>query len=590
MTDHVNAALKQFLGDAEAKTLILRGLWGVGKTRLWNDFAKAHVTTDKPATTAICYTYASLFGKSSVREIERSILAGIQPLGDGDSLRRSTVDAASGLVRRLQKAAERFRKVPAVGTVTHRAKEQFSEIVIPGLGKIGDWFNAFDFVNNFLIVLDDLERRSSGLDLKEVLGLIDGLAIQRSCKVILICNEDALSDDDKGVLNLYRDKIFDLEVSLVRSPAEIAGIGLTRDAAFHAAAAEVLDVLGVSNIRVVKKLQRLLDICAEHLDDRNPRVIGEIGVHAGLLVWGRFDPGCQIPIDEMRSSVTIESWIRHAAAEAKSRDTKATEDKEPWRVAWDSAVLKLRFSPSDYDEVFLAYLERGTFDAERFRTILADRVENAKAIEAKDRLNDAWDEYAHKLDPNADAFIEKMKAVLSSDDLIRLSGGELNGALNLLEVLGEDTREFARRYFEAVPQKVAALTDSLRIFKDSEQSTALAPYLKRITEERDAKIPSLAEAVEKTGGGEGWNDEDIRAIHLCTEDDLIAWINSGPPGLAKKIKAGLLFEHLSSDDERIPAIRKKTQAVLRRYAGQSELNAMRVRLIYGINPDPPGHQ
>jgi hypothetical protein len=50
----------------------------------------------------------------------------------------------------------------------------------------------FSLVQNQIVCIDDLDRRSKTLDLRDVLGLISFLREQRGCKVALILNAEKL--------------------------------------------------------------------------------------------------------------------------------------------------------------------------------------------------------------------------------------------------------------------------------------------------------------------------------------------------------------------------------------------------------------
>ncbi|MFV0322016.1 MAG: P-loop NTPase fold protein [Alphaproteobacteria bacterium] len=71
-----------------------------------------------------------------------------------------------------------------------------------------------------IAVIDDVERRGTNLDLKEVLGLVDKLAREKKWKIIFICNESELSRRDKKTFEQYKDKIFIEEICFQLSPSE----------------------------------------------------------------------------------------------------------------------------------------------------------------------------------------------------------------------------------------------------------------------------------------------------------------------------------------------------------------------------------
>lgn len=65
----------------------------------------------------------------------------------------------------------------------------------------------YKFVNNYLVCIDDIERKGSALEIKEIMGVIDELARRKNCKVVLILNEDNLHEETAQQQFLeYREK------------------------------------------------------------------------------------------------------------------------------------------------------------------------------------------------------------------------------------------------------------------------------------------------------------------------------------------------------------------------------------------------
>ncbi|MCK9911718.1 hypothetical protein MXD81_21360, partial [Microbacteriaceae bacterium K1510] len=72
-----------------------------------------------------------------------------------------------------------------------------------------------------------LERRGSGLAVKDVLGLISFLKEQRRCKVALLLNEDELDKDGRAEFDGNLEKVIDVKLAFSPTAAESAAIALT---------------------------------------------------------------------------------------------------------------------------------------------------------------------------------------------------------------------------------------------------------------------------------------------------------------------------------------------------------------------------
>lgn len=77
----------------------------------------------------------------------------------------------------------------------------------------------YKFVNNYLVCIDDVERKGNSLEVKEIMGVIDELARRKGCKVVLILNEDNLHDETaKKQFLEYREKVIDVEIKYDPTP------------------------------------------------------------------------------------------------------------------------------------------------------------------------------------------------------------------------------------------------------------------------------------------------------------------------------------------------------------------------------------
>jgi len=73
-------------------------------------------------------------------------------------------------------------KVSFLGRFTKFSKE------LPYLKQIAPLISTAEYglVKNYIICFDDIERKGSTLSIKELMGLVDELSIQKNCKIILI--------------------------------------------------------------------------------------------------------------------------------------------------------------------------------------------------------------------------------------------------------------------------------------------------------------------------------------------------------------------------------------------------------------------
>jgi hypothetical protein len=269
--ESMRAEFRRFATNTKAGVLCIKGKWGVGKTYAWNEFLNG---LDKGAVSFKRYAYVSLFGLNTMDQVRSAIVETAQTpdqIGkqiDFDNLAsepRGTADRAwrralsySGLV-----PSRRLKDIAAV-------------------------FQAASFlaVHDYLVCIDDLERKGSGLQVKDVLGLISYLSEQRQCKVVLILNEDAFSDAEKQEFKRFFEKAIDSHVVFSPTPQECIDIALPAGNALNDALRPHCLALEISNIRVLKKIERLGAILRNQLADAN--VLSTALKTVALLGWAKY--------------------------------------------------------------------------------------------------------------------------------------------------------------------------------------------------------------------------------------------------------------------------------------------------------------
>ena len=165
---HVSEFLRYYVGFANSPgyAVLINGLWGVGKTYVINRLLGQLFSDNKR------YAYVSLFGLSSIGDIDRALLQARYPVLSW----RSTKIAG-----KVAKAALSFLNAD------------------PDL-KPEDLTDQPDFD---LIVFDDLERVD--MPINQVLGYLNGFVEQDGKKVLVLANEDEIHAD--GTYRKRREKL-----------------------------------------------------------------------------------------------------------------------------------------------------------------------------------------------------------------------------------------------------------------------------------------------------------------------------------------------------------------------------------------------
>jgi hypothetical protein len=170
--------------------VFIDGVWGIGKTYfIHNYFSESEKKYE--------LIYISVFGKNSVREIEKSIL----------------IHSLPGL-----------KKINEDNGLTKVAKTLLNDMSDKFLGvSIDNYINSFSIDDikwnnsgnkSIIICFDDIERKSDSIEMKNLLGLIERAT--KNFDVLIIGNSEELNESDTELFNRYKEKIIDSVIKINR--------------------------------------------------------------------------------------------------------------------------------------------------------------------------------------------------------------------------------------------------------------------------------------------------------------------------------------------------------------------------------------
>ena len=155
------------------------------------------------------YSYVSLFGLNSLDDVKSALFENMEWLDqDATSFAQRGKAGAKALVARAKKLSELAGALPWVGQAFTKARSLY-----------------FSLIQDQIVCIDDLDRCSDNLEVKDILGLISFLREQRGCKVALILNAEKLGDN-KEQFDALLEKVIEEKVILAPTAIESAAIAL----------------------------------------------------------------------------------------------------------------------------------------------------------------------------------------------------------------------------------------------------------------------------------------------------------------------------------------------------------------------------
>ena len=115
--------------------------------------------------------------------------------------------------------------------------------------------NSLSFLSleKTIICIDDFERKGNSIDAQDILGLMTQLKEQKKCKVVLILNDESLSEGSSIDYVKLREKVIDTELRFAPTAEDCVAIALGSGKIAGLLGNNIVK-LGINNIRIIKKI------------------------------------------------------------------------------------------------------------------------------------------------------------------------------------------------------------------------------------------------------------------------------------------------------------------------------------------------
>lgn len=568
-----------FAGDDQV--LVIKGAWGVGKTYFWDKYIESRIK--KKDLNQIAYSYVSLFGKASLADIRASVFQSAKSIATNENIERKfdeELESSASLLKLtpwVREATEKARgKAPFIGWLTNLARST------PFTDKYSGIIASLEYglVKDYIICFDDLERKGAALSIREVMGLADELARRKSCKVVLIFNDKSFSDEkDKRDFEAYREKVVDAELDYGPTHKQNLACSLPTEHPLFIKIEPLIEILDLKNIRVLKKLVRLMDAFWPDLKKSDDWIVDEFANHATILCWSYYMRDTALPFSFIKTKLEEGPWGSYFNSK---KDEEPPEEKR-----YKTITSAIKLSPSIFDKHIICFLERGYANVEEVRADIAEQSKKVDVQRAHNELSQVWNLYTDTFAENQSEIVSQFKCVLNRHtDKIRV--GDFSVALEMLAEFGEDVTPYIDRYIEMHSATLASM--NRHDFAISRRISC-KPFLDRIKDVQAVRSSlDIDQVAMKIAVNKGWNPEDIDFLVSISADEFYEWIKGDPADLPTKLRGGLLFfgnlqGGTSEDTKRYLKIYENVMAAMRKLASDSPLNRRRLKTMYDVNTE-----
>lgn len=552
--------INKFVSDLNPSVMAIKGAWGAGKTHSWNQFLKESQSTKTLAYHR--YSYVSLFGVPSLDTLKFTIfentvkreLIGTEP--SIDTFRSNAVSLGESLGRNSWAF---FKGLP-----------------------IANWFNpavqslSFLSIHQTLICIDDLERKGDGLSVKDILGLISHLKEQKRCKIVILLNnnEEGIEEYAK-----FKEKVIDIEIQFAPTATECAAIAFRDTAEWASLLREFSTTLNIINIRVLKKIEKLVREGLLLVPNLECEVKRQICHTLTLFTWCYYCSGAS---DDSVPSLEFVCEIGY-----NQSGIGDTRDLDETSKRWMTLLKAYDYSLTDpLDLVLASAVRSGYFNENEF--VQAAQAKNSEVVASKGQNSffAAWRIFHESFDNNAAQVVNALNDSIRSN-YKHISPANLNGAITLLRNLSEDEKAS-----ELIDFYIANRSDNAAIFNVNLMSwfgDKIDFEIKRKFDSvyNELKIEETAkEVLGRISFQNGWNPIDEQILAATSVDEYYQLFKSeAGPNLPHIIYTCLKFGDLSNASEQQATIAKRAKEALMKFAGETRINKLRVK-HFGIDPGP----
>lgn len=406
----VEQEILRFLTTPDTEVVCIKGKWGVGKTFAWNQYFKAAISTGIVSLKR--YSYVSLFGQNSLEELRYAIFESTVNLDQIESgANTETISKSLGFIEKHLR-----RLGPTLLGYIPKLKDY-----APLLAR-----SFFLAVRKQIVCIDDLERVGEGLSIKDVLGTVSFLKDQRGCKVVLLLNDEELLDKSVEDFKRQLEKVADVEMCFEPTPQETAQIGVDTSTPFCKKLAQISTSLGIVNIRVIRKIQRMAKRLGELLSGHDPRVFEAALPSVVLFGWVLYQPSLAPALDFIKSFNSLSHFF--------DKDKKETELEKDLRLR----LGLINFSHFDeFDQKILNSMQRGYFDVEEIEAAAKEFDNKLKVQDENNSFHAAWGKYHASFEKNDNEVLSEMYKAFK-DGVSVISPQNLDNTVDLFRKLGRD--------------------------------------------------------------------------------------------------------------------------------------------------------
>ena len=389
---------------------------------------------------------------------------------------------------------------------------------------------------------------------------------------------DVLNDDEDGLKDYekYREKVIDIELAFAPDPKECADIAYSDEAPYQPRLKELTTSLGIRNIRILKKIERLITLALPLVKDFEPEIADQVIHSTVLYAWSYF---CSSSNDEIPPLEFITdngyTLLGIGGEEVDEQDKK-----------WQTVLQAYNYQLTDELDLLLAEgVRTGFYIEDELKNKAAAKNQEILASKYEGSFSEAWDLYHDTFNDNGDEVISRLYESLK-ENCKYITPLSLSGTVSLFRELGE-----CQKASEIIEIYIEKRSDETELFNMDENNTFGHIKDKEVVDRfndvysQSVTTETVKQILERLSGNSSWNSSDEVVLASTPVDEYFnLFKNENGRHLSSFVTTCLKFgQFVSSSDQQKEIANRATEA-LRRIASESEINKRRVKK-FGVNLD-----
>jgi len=549
--DVIENQIGRFLASEAPEVMSIKGAWGVGKTYAWNKYLVNAKNQNKIALKK--YSYVSLFGINSLEDLKFSIF---ENMVDRRSIgRRPTVESFKNNTADLFKSLGK----KSLSLISSNASIDHYHPMINSL--------SFLSLERIIICIDDFERKGKSIEAQDILGLMTQLKEQKKCKVVLILNDESLSDDSSIDYIKLREKVIDTELRFAPTAEDCVAIALNSDKIARQLGQNIIK-LGINNIRIIKKIEKLSALLVPLLKVYEDQVLSQALHTVTLLSWCYYGQSNATPDYNFVVS-------RNSAFSDLDDEVSLTTQQQDW-----CAFLRNydNYSVDEFDQQIARLVENGYIDERNFLKEAAILNEKIMAARSENSFQEAWQKFNESFDDNDQEVVNCLSDSFKNNAKY-ISPVNLDGTVRLLRNLGKG--KLATKIISLYIEKRGAETELFNLDASSFSGEVRDPEVILKFREKHESLRTKLSLLELCdlilANDKCCEEEEIQLSQATTAEFIQLFKSQHGVNLTQYIDLCLKFSRLGGMAEHQRIISDKASAALKIIGKESQLNASRVR-------------